>query len=271
MDAKAKATARAVFETYVATEHERDATFRRIVASRGGPALDGTRASLGPLGAWLLEPVPPGPEDDEKPIWAWDRDDDDPYLKGSWLPDGLGTYALGILRRRHPTLTWTLEEDRRSIYEGKPLLAGLGPVEWLPYAAMLGYLRLAREATPPDPDWLLTAFDTWSALAEKAAGGRVAGAAEDIDGDEEVTVEAIAGDQDWDAELWIPESAETDLGRAAYDALYDRFAAIPGVERLAWEDRERFLLRLRRGTRIDDVAEAARRAFRDAVDTSRGG
>lgn len=53
-------------------------------------------------------------------------------------------------------------------------------------------------------------------------------------------------------------------GREAYDGLYDRFAAIPGVERLEWEDRERFLLRLRRGTEAADVRDAARRALRDA-------
>jgi hypothetical protein len=68
--------------------------------------------------------------------------------------------------------------------------------------------------------------------------------------------------------LWISEAAETVLGREAYDRLYDRFAAIHGVERLEWEDRERFLVRLRRGTDVADVREAARRALREARTSS---
>jgi len=81
---------------------------------------------------------------------------------------------------------------------------------------------------------------------------------------DDVTVEAIEGDPDWNAELWISEAAETVLGRDAYDGLYDRFAAIPGVERLEWEDRERFLVRLRPDTDVHAVREAARRALREA-------
>jgi hypothetical protein len=266
-----KATARAAFDAYVSSEAARVDEFRRIVASRGGPpeaTLDLSRDSLGPLGAWLLEPVPPGPEDDQKPIWAFDRDDDDPYLKASWVPDGLGTYVFAMLRRRHPSLTWMLEEDRRSIYAGKPLLAGLGPVEQMAYAAALGGLTSARGASPRDPDWLVNLFDRWSALAADTAGGQRAGGVDDLDDLDDVTVEAVDGDAEWNAELWISEAAETVLGREAYDGLYDRFAAIPGVERLEWEDREKFLFRLRAGTDAASVREAARRALREARSAS---
>ena len=262
-----KTTARAAFEAYVSSEAARVDEFRRIVASRGGPPeaiLDRSRESLGPLGAWLLEPVPPGPEDDQKPIWAFDRDDDDPYLKASWLPDGLGTYVFAMLRERHPSLTWVLETDRRSIYEGMPLLAGLGPVEQMAYAAAQGGLSIARDRSPRDPDWLMQLFDRWSALAAETAGAQSPGTVVDPDDLEDVTVEDIEDDPDWNAELWISEAAETVLGREAYDGLYDRFAAIPGVERLEWEDREKFLLRLRAGTSAAAVREAARRALREA-------
>jgi hypothetical protein len=265
----AKAAAHAAFEAYVSSETARVDDFRRTVTSRGGPpeaTLDLSRESLGPLGAWLLEPMPPGPEDDHRPVWAWDRPDDDPYLKGSWVPDGLGTYVFAMLRRRHPSLTWKLEDDRRSIHEGKPVLVGLGPIEVLPYAAMKGYLIRARQASPRDPDWLVKLFDAWSAaLATKAAGTDAGAAGADLDDEvEDVSVEPIEGDRDWNAELWISEAAETVLGREAYDGLYDRFAAIPGVERLSWEDRERFLLRLRHGTNPADVRDAARRALHEA-------
>lgn len=271
----AKAAARAAFDRYVSSEAARVNEFRRTVASRGGPsetALDLTPDSLGDLGAWLLDPVPPGPEDDQRPVWAWDRPDDDPYLKGSWVPDGLGTYVFAMLRRDHPGLAWKLEDDKRSIHEGKPVLVGLGPVELLPYAAMKGNLLRARQASPRDPDWLVKLFDRWSNLAAAASPGGQPEGSGDIDRElDDVTVEAIEGDPVWNAELWISEAAETILGREAYDGLYDRFAAVPGVERLEWEDRERFLLRLRPATDVDDVREAARRALREArAGSSRG-
>lgn len=264
----AKAAARAAYEAYVSSEASRLNEFRRIVASRGGPpesALDLSQGSLGPLGRWLLTPPPPGPEDATKPLWAWNRADDDPYLQGSWLPEGLGAYVVAMLRERHPHLAWKLEDDRRSIHEGKPLLVGMGPVEFLPYASIKANLNDARAATPPDPDWLVKLFDSWSALAARTAGGETSPTDEDVAEDlDDVSVEPIEGDRDFNAELWISEAAETVLGREAFDGLYDRFAAIPGVERLAWEDRERFLLRLRQGTDPNDVQEAARLALREA-------
>lgn len=168
----ASTAARAAFEQYISSETDRVDDFRRIVASRGGPSaatLDLTRDSLGPLGAWLMRPLPPGPEDDQHPVWAWDRSEDDPYLKGSWLPDGLGTYVVTMLRVRHPGLTWKLETDPRSIYRGLPVLVGLGPVETLPYAAMLGSLENAGKASTRDPGWLMDLFDRWSALVATTA------------------------------------------------------------------------------------------------------
>ncbi|HZM73427.1 MAG TPA: hypothetical protein VFC71_08600 [Candidatus Polarisedimenticolia bacterium] len=269
MASKLSAEARAAFEQYVSSEAERVDDFRRIVASRGGPReaeLDLSRDSLGPLGAWLLEPVPPGPEDAWRPVWAFDRAADDPYLVGSWLPDGLGSYLMAMLRQRHPSLTWKLEDDRRSIFHGLPLLAGLGPIEQLPYTAALGNLDRARKGPlPHDPAWLVKIFDMWSDLAAKTSGTVAPDAEVELDRElDDVTVEAIEGDRDWNAELWISEAAETVLGREAYESLYDRFAAIPGVERLEWEDRERFLLRLRRGADRDLIRLAARRILREA-------
>lgn len=270
MASKVSAEARAAFDEYVSSEAARVDEFRRIVASRGGPSesvLDLTSDSLGPLGAWLLKPVPPGPEDGWRPVWAFDRPADDPYLVGSWLPDGLGTYLMAMLRQRHPHLIWKLEDDRRSIYHGLPLIVGLGPIEHLPYTAALGNLDRARKGPlPRDPSWLVKTFDTWSDLAAKTAGTDLPDADADLDREiDDVSVEAIEGDRDWNAELWISEVAETVLGREAYDGLYDRFAAIPGVEQLEWEDRERFLLRLRRGADLELVRLAARRVMRDAL------
>jgi len=134
---------------------------------------------------------------------------------------------------------------------------------------MKGHLARARHASPPDLDWLIKLFDAWSERAVGAAGaagaGTPEGTAEDPASDlEDVSVEEIEGDSVWNAELWITEAAEAILGREAYDGLFERFAALPGVEQIEWEDREKFLLRLRPGTNVDAVRVAARRALRDA-------
>jgi hypothetical protein len=271
---KDQGAARAAFDAYVATEESRVDDFRRIVESRGGPpaaTLDLSRDSLGPLGAWLLRSTPPGPEDAGKPIWAWNRADDDPYLRGSWLVDGLATYLVAMLRRRRPSgLAWKLETDRRSIYGGYPVLLGLSPIEVFPYSSALGLLRQARNASPADPAWLVAVHDRWLAQIRQtaetdASDGRPLDTDAELEHDlDDVTVESFAGDPDWNAELMISEAAETVLGTDAFDGLSDRFAAIPGVERIAWEDRERFLLRLGRGVDPADVRGAARQALRDA-------
>ena len=266
--AKPSAEAVAAFERYVATEAERLDEFRRIVESRGGPGvatLDLTRESLRPLGAWLLDPTPPGPEDANRPLWAFDRADDDPYLVGSWLPDGIGAYLVAMHRARHQHVTWKLEDDARSIHFQQPVVVGLHELESQPYTLGLAYLGRARNASPPDPDWLVKVFDMHAESAAKMAAVQRPPTDDDLDRDlEDIAVEAIEGDNDWNAELSMSDAAETVLGRSAFDGLYDRFSAIPGVERIEWEDRERFLLRLARGTDLAVVRDAARAAINAA-------
>ena len=65
---------------------------------------------------------------------------------------------------------------------------------------------------------------------------------------DEIGVERIVGDWDWNAQIWIPEYAEPILGEDLFQELEPRLAALSGIERLAWEDREVFLARLAKGT-----------------------
>ena len=82
---------------------------------------------------------------------------------------------------------------------------------------------------------------------------------------EEIDVEAVEGDRDWNYQLWIPEYAEPILGEAIFKSLEGRLAAIPGVERLGWEDREVFLARVARGTSPDDLRRHVTEIVRAAV------
>jgi hypothetical protein len=80
---------------------------------------------------------------------------------------------------------------------------------------------------------------------------------------DEIAVDAVERDHDWNAQIWIPEYAEPVLGGEIFDALEARLGAIPGIEQLAWEDREVFLVRVATGTSLEDVR-------RHAVDVMRG-
>jgi len=51
--------------------------------------------------------------------------------------------------------------------------------------------------------------------------------------------------------------------------LQRRFSKLPAVERLAWEDREHFLLKVRRGTDLSELREAVRGELRNALEASR--
>jgi hypothetical protein len=85
---------------------------------------------------------------------------------------------------------------------------------------------------------------------------------------DEIGVDPVDDDREWNAQIWIPEYAEPVLGRDIFESLEARLGAIPGIERLAWEDREVFLARVAKGTSIEDVqrlaVDAVRGAIRDA-------
>jgi hypothetical protein len=85
---------------------------------------------------------------------------------------------------------------------------------------------------------------------------------------DEIGVDPVDGDRDWNAQIWIPEYAEPILGGEIFESLEARLGAIPGIERLVWEDREVFLARVANGTDLEDVrqhvVDAVRGAIRDA-------
>jgi hypothetical protein len=82
---------------------------------------------------------------------------------------------------------------------------------------------------------------------------------------EETDVDAREGDRDWNYQFWIPEYAEPILGEAIFQSLEGRLAAIPGVERLGWEDREVFLARVTPDTTAGELRRQVAEVVRGAV------
>jgi hypothetical protein len=264
---------RQAFEAYVATEGARVDAFRGAVAARGGPSeaeLDFSRESLRTLGAWFLKPFVPGPEDQLAPGWEVNIPADHPERPQVWLLDGLGSYFAVALRRRHPGLAWRLHDDRQDDEYLRPVLGSFGGARLWPFQPVAGRRKISMTETNPNPDWLVTIFDYYSSIAPKDATSSPSTAAQDDDLKEleDIELEAISGDPDWNADLWITEAAEPILGEREFERLEKRFAAIPGVERIGWEDREHFLLKVRKGTDLGAARDAIRRALREAYEAT---
>jgi hypothetical protein len=82
---------------------------------------------------------------------------------------------------------------------------------------------------------------------------------------DEIGVDGDDGNDEWNTEIWIPEYAEPVLGEELFVGLEARLAALPGIERLAWEDRERFLAHIARGTNVDELRRGVVEVVRNAV------
>ena len=71
----------------------------------------------------------------------------------------------------------------------------------------------------------------------------------------------------FNAQIWIPETAEWALGEERFESLADRFGRLEGVSDLIQEDREVYLFRAAAGTdlatlrdRVVDIVRAERAA-----------
>ena len=249
--------ARAHFERHVETEGERLDAFRDLVERLGGPsrgALDLSRESLQPLGRWMLDAVVDGPRDGDLPLWAGPMRQLSLSGDSLRLMDGLATYFAAALHRRHPTWQWEMSTIKLDIDYQVPVLGVLSPVR-----VMLVGLERGRSADPPDGDWILERFDVWDQSFD-AAPTTDADAPLSVD-DVEVARTEMPG---YDVEIWIPEYVEQLIGSEAFEALEQRFAAIPGVRTLMWEDRELLYAKLERGTRVAELQDRIKTILRES-------
>ena len=249
--------ARAYFERHVETEGERLGAFRDLVERLGGPtrgALDLSRESLQPLGRWMLGAVVDGPRDGDLPLWAG------PMRQLSFsgdslrLIDGLATYFAAALHRRHPTWQWEMSTMKLDVDYQVPVLGVLSPVR-----IMLVGLERGRSADPPDGEWILERFDVWDQSLD-AAPTTDADTPLPVD-DIEVARTEMPG---YDVEIWIPEYVEQLMGSEAFEGLQARFAGIPGVRTLIWEDRELMYAKLERGTRVAELRDRIKAILRES-------
>lgn len=258
--------AEAHFKEYVETADDRLAAFKSLVERLSGVVLDESEASFARLGAWLLDALEEGDRDAATtPIWAFAGDDFPGRLSSTSLQlfDGTALYLATVLQKRHPHLAWELARDPKIVDHQQPVLTGFGLTRLPPLMPVMRVFS-ARSPDARDPEWLVKLFRVWDENALKA---RPQGAS-DMEAIDDVDVVALDDDPEWDVEITIPDSAEHLLGGQRFQALPERLERVPGIARLAWEDRERFLAKLTPGARPEAVRDEVAAAMRDAA---RGG
>ncbi|MFN2417616.1 MAG: alpha/beta hydrolase, partial [Candidatus Limnocylindria bacterium] len=245
-----RADATAAHDAYVATENERLARFRDQVARRGGPKLTPTREGMLQLGTWLLDTVEVGARDVDAPGWASAASIGPVGRLSSesvWLIDGAATHVAASLRSLEPTLHWELCTDRIDANYQRTVLAPIHLPPPVPATAI--FRQLTSDA--PNGEWLAEAWDAWIEAVELVRRNPHAFDVDPLPLDE-VAVDPYDGDP-WNAQIWIPEGAETVLGTERFRRLGDRIGRLKGVEELAWEDREVMLIRVAPGIDPDDL------------------
>lgn len=249
----AVSAAQQFFDDWVAGLPDRAAWFRRQAAERAGLQLDGSVASLDGAEAFVHSHLGVEVPGTAPPPWKSGAHAEMGWTDfGAALVDGLTAYVAEVLLPASGA-GWRLDTDKRSAYDLQPVPSD--PV-----------------VTPP---WRL-ATGSAARFSHGIAGGSLRGQVEHVLATQAaaapdrglVAEVALVDDDRWDAEVQVPDAAESVLGAAAYATLEDRIAAVPGVLEVRGEDREVFLVRLspevgpervRDGVQavLDELADAA--------------
>jgi hypothetical protein len=226
----------------VAGHDARVAELLDVVRTGGGPQLDFSRESLGPLWTWLLETYEavPSSHDDMVaagvPWWypfhqplAWRIG---PSLAALVSP--VAAYFAETIRRNRPGSAWALANAPRLDTHNKPVLRVAGGGELLPDVIVLVAITQHLSGTIRSPDRLLFLYATWTgvAVAEPPPGGDLG----------TYSVQRGIRHPVFDTEISFD-----DLVAFEEEDRLERFVAAlgrqPGVERAAWQDREIVLVR----------------------------
>jgi hypothetical protein len=154
---------------------------------------------------------------------------------GAALAEGLVAYVATLYAERlGGPLPWVLDEDPRSAYHLKPVLADAGIAP--PWRQVIGALRQAQSGA--DPDRLRSVVE--HSLAQLRAGGSPRP-------EHDVRVVEVTGNGRGQWQVSFPEDIEERLGSTAYADLEDALAGVDGVDEVIMEDRDRAILRTRDG------------------------
>ncbi len=167
---------------------------------------------------------------------------------GAALAEGLTAFVAEVYAARlGRPLPWVLDEDPKSAYHLKPVVAveGIAP----PWRQVIGTVRQVQSGT--DPGRLRSVVE--HSLAQLPASGS-ARPEQEVD-----LVEVTAVDRGrW--QVSFPEDIDARLGRAAYADLEGALAGVDGVTAAVMEDRDRALLSTGEGIDRADLESRLTRA-----------
>lgn len=218
--------------------------FRDRVAAAGGPPVDGTVESLDALAAFVAARVhDPGPITAE-PFWFQPpgRRPDWTDAGAEWV-EGLAAAVAEVITGTTGA-TWVFDTDPRYVTGHQPVLQGVvNTPQRLATLAVLDAVtgRTGRPLSVLVPR-MIDQYDPAMRLANAPRLGEGDGAAPaeaPASTSAPVTVEVtrLTGGA-WDLQVSLPEEVEDLLDAESYASLEERFAAVPGVRDVVFEDRD---------------------------------
>lgn len=216
--------------------------FRGRVAAAGGPPVDGGIGSLDALAAFVAAWVhDPGPVTAD-PFWF-----EPPGQRPDWTEAG-AEWVEGLAAAVAEAITaatgarWVFDTDARYVTGHQPVLQGVvnTPQRLASLAVMDALSGRTRRPLSVLVPRMIDQYDPGLRLAGApalSADGAVPAAPARGAAPATVEVTPLAGGP-WDVQVSLPEEVEDLLGPAAYASLEELFAAVPGVSKVVFEDRD---------------------------------
>lgn len=217
--------------------------FRDRVAAAWGPPADGTVESLDAVAAFVAARVyDPSPVTAD-PFWF-----EPPGQRPDWTEAG-AEWVEGLTAAVAEVITaatgarWVFDTDPRFVTGHQPVLQGIVNTPHLLASMAVADVLSGRTGRPLSAlvPKMIDQYDPTLRLARAPdlGGNDAVGADAPTVVAAPVTVEVtpLTGGP-WDVQVSLPEDVEDLLGADAYASLEERFAAVPGVRRVVFEDRE---------------------------------
>jgi hypothetical protein len=221
--------------------------FRDRVAAAWGPPADGTVESLDALAAFVAARAHDPSPVTADPFWF-----EPPGQRPDWTEAG-AEWVEGLAAAVAEVITaatgarWVFDTDPRFVTGHQPVLQGIvNTPHRLASLAVADVLsgRTGRPLSALVPK-MIDQYDPTLRLARAPGLGENdavrADAPTAVAAPVTVEVTPLTGGP-WDVQVSLPEEVEDLLGADAYASLEERFAAVPGVRRVVFEDRDLLVL-----------------------------